>query len=366
MTIPDDMTAEDLQHTLDTGEDPGGLKDAFSHFVEDVVHDLNSTTDANGNGIADVDEMPEADGVADLHGRRDMEGGVRGSHALAPFARRLNIGFDNSSAEIYKFVESDCPATSAGNENGGLSQALNKPSNSEAEEEEETTTLGNNETSLEDAEEEDEEESDLLEELEAGEEEEAEVRTKKEMKKEKKRKKKEAKKAKEAEENEDGRALQTRPIGAVGGSAPQADPNADGQLTEEEYVEATEGLSRKELRCVTAMGKFRLQVDEEDEDNEGGLDKIYKEAVAAAEKAVDDGVLEKRLEETPQDNIFHIEGHGVVADDAFDPYVEVEDNKGLRTVDIILISVGSVLIFCLCCVLCFVELERKTRPRPGL
>lgn len=353
MTIPENMTADDLQHTLETGEDPGGLKEAFSHFVDDVVHDLNSTTDANGNGIADVDEMPASDSVVDLHGRRDMEGGVRGHYVPHFMTRRLNIGFDNSSAQIYKFVESPCP----GQASAGDSEPLQKGETDSADEleekeEEETSSIGNNETSLEDAEEEDEEESDFLGQLEAGEEEQAEERTKRGNKKTKRGGK--------------GRTLQARPVGAVGGSAPPADPNEDGEMTEEEYVEATEGLSRKELRCVTAMGKFRIAVDEEDEDNEGGLDKIYERALEATKKAVDDGVLEQRLEETPQDNIFHIEGPGVVEDDAFDPYIEVDDNTGLRTVDIILISVGSILICCLCCVLCFVELERKTRPRPGL
>ena len=346
MTIPDNMTVEDLQHTLETGEDPGGLKDAFSHFVDDVVHELNSTTDANGNGIADVDE----EGLSDttIHGRRRDT--VRGTyHGVGNGGRRLNINFDNTSAQIYKFVESPCP----GQANAEAAKAVNKPAAAEGE------TAGGlggilqkivpsgdrNESIAEEEEDEEEEESELIDAYES------EV---------------------EAEEvaNEGGRhrALQMRPTtGAVGGSAPQEDdPNAEGTLTEDEYVAATENMSRKELRCVTAMGKFRIQVDEEDEDKEGGLDKIYAKAMKATTKAVDDGVLQKRLEETPQDNIFHIESHGVVEDDAFDPYVEVEDNKGLRAVDIILISVGSVLIFCLCCVLCFVELERKTRPRPGL
>jgi len=61
-----------------------------------------------------------------------------------------------------------------------------------------------------------------------------------------------------------------------------------------------------------------------------------------------------------------------VADEEFDPYaeefvedaVEVEaDEKKMQTLDIVLISLGAGLIFCLCCVLCFVELERKTRPK---
>lgn len=44
----------------------------------------------------------------------------------------------------------------------------------------------------------------------------------------------------------------------------------------------------------------------------------------------------------------------------------MEDGTKLSTVDLVLIVVGSTLILCLCFYLCCVEVERKTRPRPGV
>lgn len=126
-----------------------------------------------------------------------------------------------------------------------------------------------------------------------------------------------------------------------------------------------------EQACVTAMGKYEIVVDADEADAAGGLEAVYQTTQEATREAIDAGALEQELENEPDNQIFTVEGHGTVEDDNFDPYEkadeepEKKDDGGLRTVDIILITVGSVLIFCLCCVLCFVELERKTRPRPG-
>ena len=118
------------------------------------------------------------------------------------------------------------------------------------------------------------------------------------------------------------------------------------------------------------MGKYNIVVDQKEVEKDGGLAGVYEKAEEATKAAIEEGVMEEKIHQEPGADLFHVEGVGTVEDDAFDPYEAVEndddEDKGLRTVDIILISVGSVLIFCLCCVLCFVELERKTRPRPGV
>lgn len=301
MTMPDNMTADDLNLSLETGEDPGHLQHAFQGFVGDVVAQLaadepaaiaeRNADDEGEEDSADEDSSLDEvsvddDGVnstttntTNTTARRGLS--MRGSliSAEEERPRRLNIRFGNNSAQIYKYVESLCPGQV---DEGTVKNMMN----------------------------------------------------------------------------------------AIGNLIPQN--NETSSSSDEPYA----GMSKKEIRCVTAMGKFKIEVEEDEEEieREGGmqsaLQNVYQMAVVATKSAVDSGALEKKLEEEPDGDMFHVEGHGVVEDDAFDPYeevviVEVEETEGLRTVDIILISVGSVLIFCLCCVLCFVELERKTRPRPG-
>ena len=265
MTMPPNMTIEDLKATLKSGEDPGHLKHAFSSFVSSVVQHLN-----DGENVTDVspgDQKPvekvfdsgvvkhptdasiDSDGGNSTgdHERRlyDIHNAVRRRSELIEFDageveavpghtwRRL-IDMDPNSVEIYDYVESPCP----GNEN---------------------TT------------------------------------------------------------------------------------------------------------CVTALGKYKVEVDEDEEKKEGGLTSIYEHAQKATMDAIDRGEMEKELEKEPDGNMFHVEGHGTVEDMNFNPYAEVkaEEKKSMPTLDIILISVGCTLVFCLCCVLCFVELEPKTRPRPN-
>jgi len=327
MTLPGNMTVEDLQHTLETGEDPGGLKQAFQTFADDVVHSLGGV-DTN------------------VHNETDVRG-LRGLDEFWYYSghsghRRLDIGFDDSSAEIYNFILSPCPGQApleADEGTGaGILGKLKLPgvgSNEHAtlaippERDEDSKDNDDNDDDDDEKEQEEEDqlEEKLIEEFELEEEED------------------------ELQRTEGSRSLQ--------------DLLDTSNMTEAEYVAATANMSRKELRCVTALGKFRVDVDEEEEVREGGLEQIYQRVEAATTKAIDDGILEQRLKETPQETIFHVEGRGVMTDAEFDPYLEIEDD-GLRSIDIVLISFGSVLIFCLCCVLCFVELERKTRPRPGI
>lgn len=289
MTIPENLTIDDLITSLENGEDLGHLGHAFDQFVKSVIKGLGGSVgdDEDGDDL-DVDgddEEEEDDGNSTnttrwlreaRHGLYYDEGMIEVEH----HHRRLNIGLSPGSAQIYKFVESACPGAP-------------------------------NTTVLDDI-------VDTIAEL--------------------------------------------IPFG-----------NNSDVDDEEEEEEPFPGMSRKEIQCVTAMGKYKIIVDEEEEEKEGGLQNIYARAMTATKSAIDGGGLEAELEKEPDVGLFHVEGHGVVEDDDFDPYEEVEgeveeedDEGGLRTVDIVLISVGSILILCLCCVLCFVELERKTRPRPGV
>jgi len=143
----------------------------------------------------------------------------------------------------------------------------------------------------------------------------------------------------------------------------------------EEHGRKLDAPEGEEPKCVTALGMFKLKVDAETEKQEGGMEGLYNKASAATLRSVNDGTLSKNLDQKQardEKTWFEIEGPGVVADEEFDPYaeefvedaVEVEaDEKKMQTLDIVLISLGAGLIFCLCCVLCFVELERKTRPK---
>lgn len=360
MTIPDNMTADDLQHTLDTGEDPGGLKDAFTHFVDDVVHTLNETdvdaTDTDTpEGATTAAEEAEGAGRLLLRGKDSTT-----ADEYYP-TRRLNIGFDSSSAEIYKFVESLCPGEAPAGEAGDSEDEEDEAPDTKEEKEEQSGSsgivdkfgrmIGGDEMKAEEEEKKNAKKSNSTATAPPSADDESESESEDEDEDEESLEVFESEEAEEEEEKERGNARKL-----------QLDAS---NMTETEYVAATTNMSRHALRCVTAMGKFRIEVDEEDEAREGGLEQVYKRAATATKSAIDSGVLEKRLEETPQDNIFHVEGHGVIEDDSFDPYVEV-DNKKLRTLDIVLISVGSALILSLCCILCFVELERKTRPRPGV
>ncbi|CAB9524883.1 expressed unknown protein [Seminavis robusta] len=279
MTLPEGMSLQDLLDSLESGEDPGHLRHAFKSFVTGVVGHIGGTIeegggDSDGNSTVDDATLDFDDNTT----RRELErfgaGGIRGGLLIAFDAteednparfRRLNIGFDPNSAEIYNYVESLCPGQNA----SSLVDSIKG-------------TLG----------------------------------------------------------------------GIFGG-------NGTNSTDLEDVVEKS---------CVTAMGKYKIDVDEAEERSEGGLTAIYQKASDATKEAIDSGALETELEKEPDGDLFHVEGHGVVEDDSFDPFVEVtlqeeEHEKSMRTVDIILISVGSAIILCLCCVLCFVELERKTRPR---
>jgi hypothetical protein len=130
-------------------------------------------------------------------------------------------------------------------------------------------------------------------------------------------------------------------------------------------TEESSDKTKSEDKCVTALGKYKIDVDEDEEQKEGGLQSVYEHAQKATLQGIDDGEMEKELQKEPDGNMFHVAGHGMVEDTSFDPYAEVEEekNKADPKLTIILISVGCALIFCLCCVLCFVELEQKTRPR---
>jgi len=294
LTVPDDMTVADLQKTLETGEDVGGLQHAVGQFAQEVVSHLGhghhapkavgSSHGGGGNSTNSSDSFDEGNSIDDSQDEAVVSNETRylrgDEFELLPGTlisydggfydedgnqrrRRLNIGFANNSAQIYAYVESICPGAQEEHKSALVSAM---------------ESVGN-----------------LL----------------------------------------------------------------NGTNT-------TQGPT-----CVTALFKYKIIVDEEEEELDGGLANIYQMAEEATLAAIDDGTLEHIIEQEPGGGSgFHVEGKGAVSDDSFDPYEDVEsdddEDKGLRTVDIILISVGSVLIFCLCCVLCFVELERKTRPRPGV
>jgi hypothetical protein len=64
------------------------------------------------------------------------------------------------------------------------------------------------------------------------------------------------------------------------------------------------------------MGKFKIDVDEEEEKAEGGLSSVYQHVQAATRAAIDRGEMEKELEKQPGVTMFHVEGHGMVDDNS--------------------------------------------------
>jgi hypothetical protein len=294
MKLPSNMTIEDLQKTLKTGEDPGHLNHAFVSFVNDIVQHLNEGDKAT---TVVVDDHGGLDDAVVAGGSLDVVAGVDSLDHVASVGGNTTTGDGNTTTGDGNTTTGDEGRRSLYNTNGGVRGML----------------------------------IDVY------------------------------------DEAPPVTRHKWRRLEGI-----HMDPNS---VEIYDYVESAcpgaeeengnTSATKSGAKCVTALGKYKIDVDEDEEKKEGGLQSIYDHAQQATKEAIDSGELEKKLQDEPDGNMFHVEGHGMYEDVNFNPYAEVEDEmkKDTKRMDIIFISIGVTVLLCLCCVLCFVELEQKTRPR---